>query len=198
MVPGSSDSSAGSAPASSSACHGRSSSTCSTPSVATTATRMPSSSPAMAARSPGPDGGTHAGTTVRGVRARPLTGPPRLLDRLLAAPLGRLTAGPDDDDALRVTAAVDAAGRLVALERVPAAGPAELVALADRLAAAGLAGRVELAVPVDRLGPRAGAVVRELLERGSGVAVTGSAAAVDALVAAEPAARAVVRSDEDG
>src|SRR3712207_8369601 len=60
MVPPSSDTSTGSAPASSSACHGRSSSTCSTPSVASTATfipsRSPATSPAMRARLPGPSG----------------------------------------------------------------------------------------------------------------------------------------------
>jgi proline dehydrogenase len=137
------------------------------------------------------------------VRARPLTGPPRLLDRLLAGPLDRFTAGPDDDDALRVAAAVSAAGRLVALERAPGADSAELTSLADRLADRELTGRVELAADASALGAAAAATVRQLGASGVGVALTGRAAAVDGLVAAqlaglEPPARVVVRADEPG
>ena len=132
------------------------------------------------------------------MRARPLTGPLRLLDRFLAGPLERFTAGPDDDDALRVAATVSATGRLVALERAPVADPRQLGRVAGRLAEIGLAGRVELAVAADALGVAAEPTVRELLDRGVGVALTGSAAAVDDLAARRPGARVVVRSDEDG
>ena len=52
-MPASRETSSGSAPASSSTCHGRSSSTCSTPSVASTATFIPFSSPAMQRPLPG-------------------------------------------------------------------------------------------------------------------------------------------------
>ena len=71
-MPPSSDTSSGSAPASSSACHGRSSSTCSTPSVASTATFIPFSSPAMQPPLPGaPTGHTPAHYGSGRVRPHP-------------------------------------------------------------------------------------------------------------------------------
>src|SRR3954470_18609873 len=133
MVPGSNDTSSGSAPASSSACHGRSSSTCSTPSVARTATVIPSSSPAMRRRYPGPRSGTHAlTTTVRLVRVRTRPEVRRLLGRSLPA---RYVAGPGVDDAVRVAAKLIATGRRVSFAHLaadPAEDEAELAELLDR------------------------------------------------------------------
>src|SRR3954471_2257607 len=75
IVPLSSETSSGSAPASSSVCQGRSSSTCSTPSVARTATFIPFSSPAMAAPLPGPPTGhTQAHYGSERARANPYPG----------------------------------------------------------------------------------------------------------------------------
>src|SRR5689334_7913769 len=191
MVPDSRETSSGSAPASSSVCQGRSSSTCSTPSVARTATRMPLSSPAMAARYPAPDVRTHGPTTVSPVRARLLPGLPRLVDRY-AADAG--VAG-----AARVTAALVAGGSEVALERLPAGDAAELLQLAARLHDDGLGARAELTVPVDALGPAAaGTVAGQALECGLGVALEGTVTAVDALAARLPQARVVVPSGEPG
>src|SRR5215211_1505817 len=108
MLPDSSDTSSGSAPASSSACHGRSSSTCSTPSVARTATLIPSSSPAMSPPLPGAPAAhtpAHYGSLVsvppRPPVQRAVEHP--LVGRLLA---GRLVAGARAQDGLRVAAAL--------------------------------------------------------------------------------------------
>ncbi|TFV52164.1 hypothetical protein E4P41_21685 [Geodermatophilus sp. DF01-2] len=71
--------------------------------------------------------------------------------RLLGALSG---AGPRVDDAVRTAAEVVAAGCSVALVHTPAADAAdpagELRDLVARVAGAGLAGRCELTVPVDR------------------------------------------------
>jgi proline dehydrogenase len=132
------------------------------------------------------------------MRARPLTGPRRLLARVLAAPFAHYTAGPEDDDALRVAATVPGTGRLVALDRVPAVAPADVGPLAARLVEAGLAGRVELAVAVEKPAQGVEGAVRALLDRGLGVALTGDAAAVDEIAVREPRARVVVGSGDDG
>src|SRR3954447_21170405 len=115
MVPPSSETSSGSAPASSSACQGRSSSACSTPSVATTATFIPFSSPAMQAPLPGsPTAHTRAHYGFRVAVRRSVS---RELAPLL---LGRPVAGPRIQDALRVVAELAADGRRAAVEHVPA------------------------------------------------------------------------------
>ena len=138
IVPASRETSSGSAPASSSACHGRSSSTCSTPSVASTATFIPFSSPAMQPPLPGPRTG-HTPAHYGFRRARPTQRPPVPPDG--AAPLpGRLVAGPRIEDAVRVAGELAADGRRVALEHAPA--PAdddgrEFTALIARVHAAG-------------------------------------------------------------
>src|SRR3954454_15297801 len=127
MVPPSSETSSGSAPASSSACHGRSSSTCSTPSVASTATFIPSSSAAMRRRLPGPPTGhTPAHYGFRRARAlRIRAAPPaggaagRPRPQRPARGGGRRGGGPGAADAVRVAAELVAAGYRVALEHVP-------------------------------------------------------------------------------
>src|SRR3954451_25168110 len=117
IVPPSKDTSSGSAPASSSTCHGRSSSTCSTPSVATTATFIPLSSPAMHRPLPGARPGhtpAHYGFGVP-VRSRGS----RTLTALLSA---GLVAGPRVEYAVRVAAELVSEGRRVALEHEPGPG----------------------------------------------------------------------------
>src|SRR3954454_9224132 len=138
MLPASSDPSSGSAPASSSACHGRSSSTCSTPSVARTATVIPSSSPAMRRRYPGPRSGTHAlSTTVRLVRVRTRPEVRRLLVRSLPARDGPALGG---DGAVGVAGERVPTGCRVPVEHAaadPADDEAELTVLLGRLQAVG-------------------------------------------------------------
>jgi proline dehydrogenase len=90
---------------------------------------------------------------VRALLERPLLG--RVLTGLLA---GRVVAGPDLDDALRVAGELVARGLRVALEHEP--GPdgdatAELAELIDRVHAAGLADHCEITLPARRLGPDA-------------------------------------------
>jgi proline dehydrogenase len=125
------------------------------------------------------------------VRARPLSGRWRRLERY--------AAGPDLEDAVAAAAGVVADGRCVALDRLPAGNAAELLLLADRLRAEGLAPRTEVTVPVDVLGVAvAEAAVVGALDAGARVALTGSAAPVDALAARFPAARVVVPAGEPG
>src|SRR3954467_14662959 len=142
MVPPSSETSSGSAPASSSACHGRSSSTCSTPSVASTATFIPLSSPAMGGGYPGVGRGTHRRTTVSGVPVRPGSELRRLLaGRLFGrAPAGPLVVGPAVADVVRVAGTLVDDGCEVALEHLPRPGEspaAALLALVRGVSAAG-------------------------------------------------------------
>src|SRR3954447_15944558 len=181
MVPASRETSSGSAPASSSTCQGRSSSTCSTPSVATTATFIPLSSPAMHRPLPGARPGhtpAHYGFGVP-VRSR--------VSRTLTALLsGRLVAGPRVEDAVRVAGQLVSDGRRVALEHVP--GPAddaadEFATLIAEIHAAGLSADCELTLPPDlpRLAPVAGA---------AGLAVASSGDL--------PGATVVVRADDAG
>ena len=125
------------------------------------------------------------------MRASLLPGLPRLVDRYAAQA--------DVAGAARVAAAVVAGGSDVALERLPAGDPAELLLLAARLRDDGLAARAELTVPVDALGPVAAeSVAGQAQEYGLGVALEGSVAVVDALAARLPAARVVVPAGEPG
>src|SRR3954453_24211051 len=178
--PPSNDTSSGSAPASSRACHGRSSSTCSTPSVASTATFIPSSSPAMGRRYPEAEPGTPARTTVSGMSAPTRAAGLRLLDRSLVRRLliGVQPAGPALEDALRAAAEVIAGGRPAAVRHVPggaADARAELGELIARVHAAGLAASVELTLPVDRLGTDvASELGRRAQDAGLAVALEGA------------------------
>jgi proline dehydrogenase len=124
------------------------------------------------------------------VRGRPITGLLRRLDRY--------AAGPDVTDAVRVATEVVAAGRDVALERLPAADAAELLLLIAGLRDAGPAARTEVTVPVDLLGPSAEGVVAHAAEAGVAVALVGPAAPVDALAERRPEARVVVHAEEPG
>src|SRR4051812_27159801 len=179
MVPASRETSSGSAPASSSTCHGRSSSTCSTPSVARTATFIPLSSPAMHRPLPGARPGhtpAHYGFGVP-VRSR--------VSRTLTALLsGRLVAGPRVEDAVRAAGELVSDGRRVALEHVPGAGDdavAEFATLIGEIHAAGLAGECELTLPPEHL------------------ALAGAAADAGLVVASTadlPGATAIVRADD--
>src|SRR3954470_23436346 len=147
IEPPSSETSSGSAPASSRACHGRSSSACSTPSVASTATFIPFSSPAMGPGYPAPEQDTHRRTTVSDVpvRSSPVARGPRVGRVLTGLLAGRLVAGPGIEDAVRVAGELVADGRQVALEHVPVEdAEAELSGLIGALHAAGLADRCEL------------------------------------------------------
>jgi proline dehydrogenase len=125
------------------------------------------------------------------VRARPLSGLVRLLDRY--------AAGPEVGDAVRAAAEVVADGCDVALERLPTGSAAELLLLTAALRDGGLAARTEVTVAVDALGP-AGAetAVARALETGAGVALQGTATPVDALAGRFSTARVVVPAAEPG
>src|SRR3954447_11642317 len=181
MVPPSSETSSGSAPASSSACQGRASSTCSAPSVASTATFIPFSSAAMGRRLPVPRTRHTPAHYGFGVPVRAGSELRRLLEeRLLGRALsGRLVAGPGAAGAVRVAAELVAAGYRVALEHVPEPeqdAADELLSLVGQVRSAGLAGHCQLTVPVDRLGA-AGAwrVGGAAAEAGLGVVLAGPA-----------------------
>jgi proline dehydrogenase len=190
IVPASKETSSGSAPASSSACQGRSSSACSTPSVARTATFIPSSSPAMGAPLPGPPTGhtrAHYGFSVLDTQVAA-----RAIGRALA---GRCVAGPGAGDAVRVAADVVSTGAAVALEHAPAPGQeaAAFGELIDRVQAAGLASACELALPVGPLGTAdARALATTAAGAGLSVALVGPWDAVRELADALPEARVVV------
>jgi proline dehydrogenase len=124
------------------------------------------------------------------VRVRPIPGLLRRLDRY--------AAGPGVADAVRAAAGVVGAGRDVALERLPAGEPADLLLLAGRLRDDGLAARSELTLHVDLLGPAAETVVRQLAETGVAVALEGADEPVDELAARCPQARVVVPAAEPG
>src|SRR5215217_6775955 len=193
IVPLSRETSTGSAPASSRACQGRSSSTCSTPSVTRTATFMPSSSPAMQAALPRPRPGhtrPHYGLPM--ARRRPLPA----LHRRRPGVAARFVAGPRVDDALRVAGELVRAGRRVALDHLPprsADAAAELATLVARVAGAGLAADCELTVPLDRLGSvGARRVASTAAASGLGVCLLGPATLVDRLAAELPDVRTAV------
>src|SRR5215218_10354106 len=151
MEPPSSETSSGSAPASSSACHGRSSSTCSTPSVASTATFIPSSSPAMGRPLPVARTGHTPAHYGFDVHVRPATELRRLLGERLP---GRVLSRPlAPAELVRVAGTLVDEGCRVGLERVP--GPdlaGDLEALVRQVSAAGLADACELTIPVGLLG----------------------------------------------
>lgn len=117
------------------------------------------------------------------------------LGRLLA---GRFAAGPRAEDAVRLAADLVAGGCTVALAARAGAGDdggAEQADLIARVHAAGLAGACELTVSVDRL-----ADVRvlgaEAAAAGLGLALEGTAARVETLLADLPEARVVVPAEE--
>src|SRR3954447_11324659 len=191
IVPLSKETSSGSAPASSSVCQGRSNSACSTPSVARTATFIPSSSPAMKPPLPGPPTGhtpAHYGFPV------PVSlVPARTVTRVLA---GRCVAGPGVVDAVRVAAELIPGGFRVALEHEPA--PAEEAGsafgeLIDRVGAAEIASACELTLPVSRLGAgTARKLAGAAAELGLAVALAGPRAPVEAALVGSPDAVVVV------
>jgi proline dehydrogenase len=114
-----------------------------------------------------------------------------VLGRLLT---GRLVAGPDAADGLRVGAGLVRAGCAVALEHRPGAAEdagGQLAALVARVHAAGPPGDCELTVPVDRI-DGARALAADAVAAGLGVALEGSAGRVEALLAELPGARVVV------
>ncbi|MGY1663507.1 hypothetical protein ACI78Q_19955 [Geodermatophilus sp. SYSU D00705] len=124
----------------------------------------------------------------------------RLLGR---RPDARPGAGRRSGDPVPTAADLAASGFAVALEHRPTADAvdpaAELRELAARVAAAGIAGRCELTVPVDRLGAAgAAAVAGAAADAGLGVALAGDTAAVDALAADLPAPVVVVPADRPG
>jgi proline dehydrogenase len=126
---------------------------------------------------------------ARRLLERPLVG--RVLTGLLT---GRLVAGPDVQDAVRVAGELVSSGRRVALEHTPATEDdvaAELATLIAEIRAAGLAAACELTLPADRLGPGAvGDLAAAAAAAGLAVAVAGGAVEV-------PGAALVVRADED-
>jgi proline dehydrogenase len=144
----------------------------------------------MAARYPGPDMRTRAGTTVPTV-------PPPAVPGLQQA-LGRFTGGPSAADAARVAAELAATGREVALDHVPPGATGALTVLVAQLTREGLTGRCEVAVPVDVLGSAAATLAERLLDAGVGVALEGEAEPVDALARRLPLARVVVPAAEPG
>ncbi|MFW3171866.1 hypothetical protein [Geodermatophilus sp. CPCC 206100] len=123
----------------------------------------------------------------------------RLLGRRPAALAG---TGSRVDDAVRAAAGLAADGHLVAIEHRPAATAAdpagELRELAERVAAAGLAGACELTVPVDRVGLAALPVARAALDAGLSVALDGEPALVDDVAARVPGAAVVVAAGRPG
>jgi proline dehydrogenase len=144
----------------------------------------------MAARYPGPDVGTHEGTTVPTVPAPAVPG--------LQRALGRFTGGPSAADAVRVAAELAASGRDVAFGHAPPGATGALTVLVAQLSREGLTGRCEIAVPVDVLGPAAATLAGRLLDAGVGVALEGEAEPVDALARRLPSARVVVPAAEPG
>jgi proline dehydrogenase len=121
----------------------------------------------------------------------------RLLGRALA---GRLVAGPDPADAVRVAAALVQDGCRVGLEHLPGPGEdleAALVDVVRQVRASGLAGECELTLPVDRLGvDGALRIGRSASDAGLAVVLAGPAEAVDAVDL--PGTGAVVRAGDPG